>query len=308
MADAIPEVHHGFVTANGQRFELAQRGEGDRLALCLHGFPECWAAWRFQVELLERLGFRVWMPNLRGYGQSSKPPRIEDYAIETLLEDVGGLIDASGARSTVLIGHDWGAILAWHFAIRRVRPLERLIVMNVPHPGAGRAHFGLRQALRSWYAVMFQLPWLPEKLLSAGNFRAVTRAMTRGAVHPERFPPQVMEIFRRTTAHPGTATAAIHYYRAYLRGGGASRQRTLGFPVIETPTLFIWGERDVALTVETTLGTGDYVKDLTMRYIAGASHWVQQDTPETVNEIVEAWLTGKPVPGSPTPTYRGGRS
>jgi pimeloyl-ACP methyl ester carboxylesterase len=155
-----PSIREERVQANGLGFQVAACGEGERLALCLHGFPECGYSWRNQLPLLARLGYRAWAPDLRGYGGSDRPEGIESYAIELLLEDVAGLIDASGARSTLLIGHDWGAAVAWLFAMRRVRPLERLVIMNVPHPGImeRKVRRLSRQTLRSWYMFFFQLP------------------------------------------------------------------------------------------------------------------------------------------------------
>lgn len=296
---AHPAIEHISVQANGLRFHVAQCGTGDRLALLLHGFPEMWLSWRYQIPLLARLGYRVWAPDLRGYGQSERPSGMQHYAIEKVLDDVAGLIDASGARSTLLMAHDWGAIIGWFFAMRRLRPLERLVIMNVPHPGASAAVFRTwKQLRRSWYAIFFQIPRLPEWLLTRGQGRPLTRVFQVGTQHPENFPPEVIETYRQAWLRPGAAGAMVDYYRALVRGGGAERQRKLGFPVIETPTLMIWGEQDVALCKETTYGTDRYVKDLTLRYLPEASHFVQQDAPEEVNAMLEAWLTGKPVPGA----------
>jgi pimeloyl-ACP methyl ester carboxylesterase len=298
---ADPAIEHISVQANGLRFHVAQCGTGDRLALCLHGFPEAWLSWRNQIPLLARLGYRVWAPDLRGYGESERPSGMQHYQIETLLDDVAGLIDASGARSTLLMAHDWGAIIAWYFAMRRIRPLERLVIMNVPHPGASAKVFRTwKQLRRSWYAVFFQLPGLPEFLLTRGQGRPLTRVFKTGTQHPENFPDDVVETYRRSWLQPGAASAMVNYYRALVRGGGAERQRKLGFPAIETPTLFVWGEQDVALIKETTFGTDRFVKDLTLRYLPDASHFVQQDAPEEVNAMLEAWLTGKSVPGAST--------
>lgn len=298
-AAANPPIEHIQVQANGLRFHVAQCGTGDRLALLLHGFPEMWLSWRYQIPLLARLGYRVWAPDLRGYGQSERPSGMQDYAIEKVLGDVAGLIDASGAKSTLLMAHDWGAIIGWFFAMRRLRPLERLVIMNVPHPGASEKVFRTwKQLRRSWYAVFFQIPRLPEWLLTRGQGRPLTRVFQVGTQHPENFPREVIETYRQSWLAPGAAGAMINYYRALVRGGGAERQRKLGFPVIETPTLMIWGEQDVALCKETTYGTDRYVKDLTLRYLPQASHFVQQDDPEQVNAMLEAWLTGKPVPGA----------
>jgi pimeloyl-ACP methyl ester carboxylesterase len=297
--DASDGIAHQVVDANGLRFHVATCGAGDRLALCLHGFPECWYTWRHQMPMLARLGYRVWAPDLRGYGESARPPRVQDYAIERLLDDVAGLIDASGARSTMLVAHDWGGAIAWYFAMRRVRPLDRLVVMNVPHPAVmERALRTWRQLRRSWYILFFQIPRLPEALLRAQDYRAIRDAFRGMAIDKSRFPDEVLQVYRDNAARPGALTAMLNYYRALLRGGG--RQRALGYPIIDTPTLLLWGEADTALGKETTYGTERYVPNLTLRYLPNVSHWVQQEAPETVNAMLEAWLTDRPVPGNQT--------
>ncbi|MCZ6784816.1 MAG: alpha/beta hydrolase [Proteobacteria bacterium] len=286
---------HDFVEANGLRFHVAScgPGDGDRLALCLHGFPECWYSWRHQMPLLAELGYRVWAPDLRGYGESSRPEGVRHYAVEALMEDVAGLIDASGAKRTLLLGHDWGAIIAWLFAIRKLRALDGLVIMNVPHPACYLREWKRPdQFLRSWYAYLFQLPRLPEALLAGGvkPGERIGRMLQQSAVHKERFGPEVQRIYVENAARPGAMTAMLHYYRAFAWGGGLARQRDLGFPVIETPTLMIWGERDQALSIKTTRGTEAYVRDFTLRTVPTASHWVQQDEPEVVNDMLRAWL------------------
>ena len=153
-----------------------------------------------------------------------------------------------------------------------------------------------KQLRSSWYILFFQLPWLPEKLLGARGAQAIGDMLRRTSCHPERFSDEDLEVFRKAAAQPGALTAMLNYYRMLVQGPGARRQRALGYPVIETPTLMIWGEEDVALSKPTTYGTERYVADLTLRYLPGVSHWVQQDDPEAVNAILEAWLSGEPVP------------
>jgi pimeloyl-ACP methyl ester carboxylesterase len=293
-----PRIETVFVEANGLRFEVDTCGAGDRLALCLHGFPEHAFSWRYQLPLLADLGYRAWAPNLRGYGRSSRPQGVDAYAIETLMADVGGLIDASGCREVVLLAHDWGAVIAWYFAMRRIRPLARLVICNVPHPGPARRALGqgFAQALRSWYVMFFRIPWLPEQLLGRDGARVVGEALRRSAVDVSRFPAPVTEVYRQNAAQPGALTAMINYYRALVRGGGARRQHALGYPVIDVPTLLIWGEDDIALTKETTYGTDEWVSDLTIRYLPRVSHWVQQEAPDAVNAMLSAFLEGRPVP------------
>jgi epoxide hydrolase 4 len=289
-----------YVQANGLRFEVETAGEGDRLALCLHGFPEHAISWRHQLPLLAELGYRAWAPNQRGYGNTTRPAERAAYEMKHLLADVAGLIDASGAKSVTLIGHDWGAMVAWFFAIRRVRPLERLVIMNVPHPLVFRARAKkLPQALRSWYVGFFQLPRLPELLLGLNRAEPIAQAILRTAAEPARFPRAVLDVYRANAARPGALTAMLDWYRANVGGDGLRDQLRLGVPVIETPTLMIWGERDVALGKDTTYGTERYVRDLQIRYLPQASHWVQQDAPETVNALLRAFLRGEPVPAVP---------
>lgn len=286
-----PPIDTEFVRANGLQFEVLTCGSGDRLALCLHGFPEVALSWRGQMPVLAAMGYRVWAPNQRGYGRSSRPPRIEDYAIERLMEDVAGLIDAAGALEVVLVAHDWGALVAWTFAARRVRPIERLVIANVPHPACfARELRRPGQMLRSWYVGFFQLPRLPEMVLGRRRAALVGRMMVGTSTDPKHFPAELVEAVRENAAQPGALTAMIHWYRALVRGGGLRRQMRLGWPVIETPTLMLWGDRDVALSLRTTEGTDEYVRDLRFVQLPGVSHWVQQDATERCNAELRAFL------------------
>ncbi len=292
------EITTEFVAANGLNFEVNVCGEGDKLALCLHGFPEHAYSWRYQLPLLAELGYKAWAPNLRGYGNSSRPPYMEDYSVENLMADVAGLIDASGCSSVVLIAHDWGAVVAWFFAIRKVRPLEKLVIMNVPHPVPARAAMksGFTQLRKSWYILFFQIPWLPEFLMGLNGAKGVGDAILNSSEDKTKFTLQDLQVYRENARQPGALRAMVNWYRALVRGGGARRQTALGFPVIETPTLMIWGEEDVALSKETTYGTEKCVTDFRIRYLPRISHWVQQEAPEAVNAMLEAFLKDEPVP------------
>ena len=281
-----------FVEANGLRFEVLTCGDGETLALCLHGFPEVALSWEPQMLALAASGFRVWAPNQRGYGQTSRPGRVQDYAIEHLMEDVAGLIDASGAKRVVLLGHDWGAIVAWCFATRRIRPLERMVILNVPHPvcfvRALQGRWG--QRLRSWYAGLFQIPRLPEWLLSRRGARPVVEMILRTSTAPGRFPEDLLAATRANAAQPGALKAMIDWYRAFLRGGGLRRQLKQGFPPIEMPVLMLWGEKDTALAKYTTDGTAAFAPQLDLRFLPGVSHWVQQDATEQCNRALREFL------------------
>lgn len=290
-----PVITTSFVKANGLTFEVDQCGTGDKFALLLHGFPESKHSWRFQMPLLAQMGYRAWAPNLRGYGKSGRPTSVSDYHIDKLVADVAGLIDAAGAKETLLIAHDWGAIIAWQFAIRKVRPLSRLVIMNVPHPVCfARSMRSWAQMKKSWYVFFFQIPWLPERLLARRGAEAIGRAFTDMAVDKSRFPENVVQEYRRNALEPGAMRAMINYYRAAVRAG--SKVMVPQPATVDVPTLMIWGEEDSALGKETTYGTEQFVRDFTIRYLPGVSHWVQQEAPEAVNAILGAWLEDQPTP------------
>jgi pimeloyl-ACP methyl ester carboxylesterase len=285
------------VAANGINFEVATLGSGDRLALCLHGFPEHAYSWRHQMPLLARLGYRVWAPNLRGYGGTDSPQEVSAYKTRTLVEDVAALIKASGARKTLLLAHDWGGALAWSLANQQPQLIDKLVIMNLPHPACfARELRRPPQLFQSWYMFFFQLPWLPEFMLRRRNGRATSGIFRTTSRNPARFTDEDLEVYRANAMRPGGLTAMINWYRALFRGRTVRQFRSKNLPVIHVPTLFLWGNADSALNIRTTRGTGKYVSDLTFRVFPGVSHWIQQEAPEAVNAMLEAWLTGRPVP------------
>ena len=299
----VPDQQSGitqrFVQANGLRFELATAGDpqSKRLALCLHGFPESNFSWRYQMPMLAEQGWRVWAPNMRGYGASDRPQGVRAYAMDHLIDDVAALIDAAAAEhpveETMLIAHDWGAIIAWTFAILKRRPLDRLVIMNVPHPMVGRREMrGKGQLRKSWYVFFFQLPWLPERFMTAREAEGVRNAFTGMAIDKSRFPPEVVDVYARNALRPGGMTAMVNYYRALLRHRNTV---DLGDGRIDTPTLMVWGEEDSALGIGCTVGTEEWVPNLELHRLPGVSHWVQQEAPEAVNAIFSDWLA-KPLP------------
>jgi pimeloyl-ACP methyl ester carboxylesterase len=284
------------VAANGINFEVATMGSGDRLALCLHGFPEHAYSWRYQMPLLARLGYRVWAPNLRGYGNTDSPQEVSAYKTRTLVEDVAALIQAANAKETLLLAHDWGGVLAWSLAMQQPRLINRLVILNLPHPACfARELKRFEQLKKSWYIFFFQFPWLPEKLLGRNNGRATSGVIRGTSRNPARFSAEDLEVYRANAARPGGLTAMINWYRAISRKA-ARRFRGGNIPVIHTPTLFLWGDADTALSFRTTQGTEKYVSDLTFRVFPGVSHWIQQEAPDEVNAMLEAWLKGRRVP------------
>lgn len=292
MSDAIESR---FVSANGIRFEVHTQGRSDKLALCLHGFPENWYSWRLQMPRLVELGYEVWAPDLRGYGGSDKPTDLRDYRMSVLVEDVAGLIDAAGKKSVTLIAHDWGGAVAWEFMSRALRPVDRFVAMNIPHPRTLAKHlrkpFG-PQLLRSWYILMFQLPRIPEWYLAREDHRAIAGAFRSMAVDKTRFPPEVLDHYRREAARPGAIEGMLAYYRAAAR----YPERPRGDGRIEAKSLLLWGEEDTALGRETAIDSMKYLPNGTLRWVPRCSHWVQQEAPERVNQLLSAFLTDQEVP------------
>jgi epoxide hydrolase 4 len=295
--DAVSGVTVRFVEANGQRFELAEAGDAQspKLALLLHGFPELHYSWRHQIPTLVEQGWRVWAPNMRGYGASSKPAGFAAYRLDTLVQDVAALIDVAKAENpateVMLVAHDWGAVVAWHFAIRKIRPLDRLVIMNVPHPKcAGREIRKWRQFKKSWYIFFFQIPWLPEWGLLRKDAEAIRTIFAGSAANKHLFPRDDMDIYAQAVQRPGAMPAMLNYYRALMR---LPDRENIGNGMVDVDTLVIWGENDLALDIHLLDGMEQWVPKLTLRRLPGISHWVQQDAPDTVNAHLRDWLSSR---------------
>lgn len=277
-------LHHDIIT-NGIRMHYVSQGSGPLIVL-LHGFPEFWYSWRLQIPILADLGYTVVAPDLRGYNDSDKPRT--GYSIANLLRDIVGLIRGLGEEKAIIVGHDWGGVLAWAFAASYPQMTERLIVLNAPHPGAMRRELrNLQQLRKSWYVFALQLPWLPEYILGRNHAEAIGRMIYGAAVQKEAFPPYALKRYREAMNKPGALRASISYYRALARN--TSRPGSLNSEKqITAPTLLIWGEQDIALDIALTRGLEQWVPDIQIRRIPDSGHWVQQEKPVLVNQ----WLTG----------------
>ena len=274
-----------FVDVGEVRLHVVTQGAG-KPVLLLHGFPECWYSWRHQMEALERAGYCAIAPDLRGYNTSDKPRGVRAYRLERLEADLLGLLAALGHSRAHLVGHDWGGVLAFSFAAHHPERVEKLVVMNAPHPAAmARGLLRPSQLLRSWYIFFFQLPLLPERQVLEPHFM---RRLLRGmAVDKSRFADSDIAVFERALAQPGAATAALNWYRAAFRD---LRSSLRPLPRIDAPTMVLWGEQDQALGTELLDGLDQRVPDVRILRIAEASHWVQQDAPEKVNRALLDFL------------------
>ena len=281
---------HRYATVNGVRFHYVEAGGGPLIVL-LHGFPEFYYSWRHQIPLLAACGLRVIAPDLRGYNDTGKPKGISNYRLSLLTDDIAALIEHAGEKSATVVGHDWGGVIAWHLAMRRQELVQQLVVLNAPHPGALRRELrNPGQWLRSSYAGFFQLPWLPEWIIRARNFALVERIFKRQAVHSSAFTTGDIALYKQALNQPGALTAALNYYRAVLRFPGEvfGEIRT-----ISVPTLLIWGEQDPALSVRLTQRLERWVANIRVVRLSNASHWVQNDRPEEVNQLLRDFLPAR---------------
>ena len=276
---------HDYITTNGVNLHYVTQGSGP-LMLMLHGFPEFWYSWRYQIPEFAS-DFKVVTPDLRGYNDSDKPASQSAYVMNELVRDVEGIITGLGYEKCVLVAHDWGGGIAWSFASKYPQMLEKLIIMNCPHPA--KFSEGLRtpqQLLRSWYMFFFQLPVIPELFLQSQDYQFIENAFKGMAIKKSAFSTEDINVYKDAAAKRGALTAMINYYRNIL-GSPMFNQNS---SILEVPTLMIWGEEDTALGKELTYGTESYVENFQIRYISNCSHWVQQEQPELVNQYMREFL------------------
>lgn len=254
--------------------------------LFLHGFPEFWYSWRQQIPEFAQT-HKVVALDLRGYNDSDKPEPQSAYVMAEFIKDVKGVIEGLGYDRCILVGHDWGGAIAWSFAYAHPEMVEKLIILNIPHPAKfAQGLLTPQQLIRSSYIFFFQLPVLPELLIQLDDFRALEQAFKGMAVNKNAFSNADIEAYKNAFAKRGTLTAALNYYRNVFQNGFG--QRT--WSILEVPTLMIWGEDDMPLGKELTYGTEQYVRNFQIKYIPNCSHWVQQERPELVNQYIHEFL------------------
>ncbi len=284
-----------YIQTNGIRLHAAMCGPQDgRLLILLHGFPEYWRGWQKQMELLAQAGLRVIVPDQRGYNLSDKPRGVGAYAVDELSRDVTGLADALGYERFYLAGHDWGAAVAWHTALRCPQRVEKLAILNVPHPDVMARFLRSRpaQLLKSWYILYFQIPALPEALLRMGNFAGLGRMLRMsGRYAPGQAPtfsPEDLSGYRQAWAQPGALTSMLNWYRAAFRG--ALRGGNLPARRVSVPTLMLWGAQDIALSLEMAHPSIELCDRGRLVVYPDATHWVQHDEAATVTEQLTDFL------------------
>jgi pimeloyl-ACP methyl ester carboxylesterase len=284
---------HRSVSANGSRFHVAEAGEGP-LVLLLHGFPEFWWTWRNQLVTLAEAGFRAVAPDLRGYGASDKPPR--GYDLVTAASDAGGLIRALGEANAIIVGHDWGGLVAWTMGCYLPKMVRRLAIVSVPHPLRLRAAVFADprgQGKRSAYALGFQIPRLPERRLLDDHARRVGQVLREwsGPGWPDA---ETERRYRRVMLIPSVAHSALEYHRWFvrsrLRPDGIRYARRMRTP-IQVPTLQLHGALDGCVLPSSARGSSRYVEaPYRWHLIEGAGHFPHEELPERFNAELCGWL------------------
>jgi len=278
-------IEHRRVNVGRLTLHVAEQGSGPTVLL-LHGFPAYWADWQGVMQALAAAGFRAIAPDLPGYGQSDQLPNVLDYRLSLLAADIAGLIGALGGAPVHVVGHDWGGALAYCLASEHSRLVDRLVVLNAPHPAQiGPALTHLDQLHRSWYALMFQLPWFPEWLVRR---RIPMSFALRGmAVRVGAFSEADVDRYLSAMRLPGVARAALSYYRAAFR---APERATWS---VTRPSLVLWGEQDLALSSRILLpDLPRHVPGVRVERFADAGHWPHHDLPEVVNTHLLEFFSG----------------
>ena len=279
-----PFIRFSFITANGVTLHCAEAGPDDGpLVVLLHGFPEFWFAWREYFQPLAEQGFRVVAPDQRGYNLSSKPERAEAYRLEVAAADVFGLADVLGRDRLHVVGHHWGAAVAWTMAGLEPRRLLSAAMLQAPHPAiwlhAMRTDKDQRQ--KSRYVQILRAPWLSEMTLKIGNYSALARAF-RTSTRRDAFPPEALEIYREAWRQPGAVTGMLNWYRALY----VAEPPTPAPGSLIPPTLILWGDRDDFAVPRLADDSAALCKNVRVRHLPQASHWIIHDAPDVVRDAL----------------------
>jgi epoxide hydrolase 4 len=282
------KIKFGYAQIGAINLHFATAGEGEKLVILLHGFPELWYSWRHQIAALSD-EYTIVAPDMRGYNLSDKSPKIEDYQIEKLVDDVIGLIHYFGREKAAIVGHDWGASVAWATAQKHPESIWKLAALQVPPVQVWRKNQTFKQFLASWYMFFFQIPRLPEWLFKRDNFAMLANSLKTSTVEPNVFTNADIAEYKKAWSEPFALTAMLNYYRANILKRFFSKIET--GEKIRVPTVFIYGEKDFAVLPETVRNIGEFVDAPFEEFrIPASGHWVQQEAGDTVTEILRDFL------------------
>ena len=293
-------ITHEYADVNGVRLHYAKAGKG-KLVMFVHGFPEFWYEWKNQLMEFGQDYLAV-APDMRGYNLSSKPAEVEKYQVKYMVEDLRALAEKLGHKKFTLVAHDWGGAIAWSFAIAHPDYLDKLVIINAPHPGvfARELRDNPAQQKASQYMLFFRSPEA-EAQLSANNYAGLVQGVLGAGLKSGAFTEEDKKAYIEAWSQPGALTGGLNYYRAARIGPpsgegdkeGTSFARDMASLTVKVPTLVIWGEKDTALLTGNLEGLDKFVPSLTIKRIPDGSHWVIHEKPELVNGYIRDFIKGK---------------
>lgn len=284
----MSEIKFDYAQIGGVKLHYATAGAGERLVVLLHGFPEFWYSWRRQIIALSD-EYTIVAPDLRGYNLSDKPANVSDYDIDKLVDDVTGLIRHFGFEKAAIVGHDWGASIAWAVALKHPEAVWKLCAMQVPPISVWQKNQTFKQFLASWYMFFFQIPALPEWVLKRDDYALLANSLKTSTAERGVFTDEDIIEYKKAWSEERALTSAINYYRANIFKRLFVRKSTE--EKIRVPTLFIYGEQDPAILPETVQGAGDAVDaPFSEIRIPDAAHWVQQEAADIVTDSLREFL------------------
>ncbi|EGA90659.1 putative hydrolase [Planococcus donghaensis MPA1U2] len=277
-----------YIKTNGITLHTAVAGPEDGpLVILLHGFPEFWFGWKNQIQPLAEKGYQVVAPDQRGYNLSDKPEGIDYYTIDYLRDDVIGIIEFFHKKKAIIIGHDWGGAVAWHLAATRPEYVEKLIVLNIPHPRAMPRVFMKNplQWMKSSYIAFFQLPNLPEKALGMREFKVMQRGIEKSS-NPDAFSTSEIAQYKTAWSQSDALTAMLNWYRAIRKGSF----KQLAESKINVPVRIIWGLGDQFLSPMLAKESMSFCEEVNLAFVGEATHWIQHEQPEIVNHLIDQFI------------------
>ena len=290
----MPAIQHGYAQVNGVRLHYAEAGRGEPI-LFVHGFPEFWYAWKDQLQAFGR-DHRAVALDMRGYNLSSKPESLDGYRLPRLAEDLHAFSEYLGSDPVTLVGHDWGGVVAWVFAMLHPERVRRLVIINAPHPAIFRRELAENPAQQraSQYMTLFRSAEA-ETILSADNHAALVDRVMGDGLRRGYLTAADRDAYLEAWSRPGALTGGLNWYRANQAGPplpGESADGGLEMPlrVIDVPTLVIWGMQDTALLPGNLDGLDEWVSDLTVERVADADHWIVHQKGDQVNALIRGFL------------------
>uniref|UniRef100_A0A8R1DGP8 AB hydrolase-1 domain-containing protein n=1 Tax=Caenorhabditis japonica TaxID=281687 RepID=A0A8R1DGP8_CAEJA len=290
--ECLKNWNHKFVQLKDIRMHYVEEGPADGdVLLMVHGFPEFWYSWRFQLEHFKKT-HRCIAIDMRGYNQTERPSDVSSYNLKYLVEDIRQFIETLNLKNVTLAAHDWGAIVCWRVAILHPSLIDKLIICNVPHPSTFPILYvkSEEQRAKSWYMYLFQSSWVPEMGLRANRMKmleVMLRGEKAGIRNKQNFTDEDVLAWKHVFSQSGSTTGPLNYYRELFKAPLVPRK----IRIVQPKVLIIWGNEDFFLDNKGAELSAQYCRDCRVEMIRGASHWVQQDEPELVNSLMEKFMT-----------------